>query len=366
MNRGKPAALLLLSAALCAQTVEVARVELRPQARTVFLTGELLPFQRVDLHARLPGFVQRILVDRGSAVKEGDLLVELSAPELLARTAEAEARAKAAEAAEAEARARLVSAQSTLRLLEEAARTDGAVAGIELVQARQAAEAAAGALRAAESATAAARAVHTALRETAGYLRIRAPFSAVVTERLVHPGALAGPASGPLLRLEQIHRLRLVVAVPEQHLGSVREGAQVAFSVAARPGETFRAAVARVARSLDAKTRTMAVELDVPNEGTLLAPGLFAEVQWPARSGGRVFRVPGSSVVRTTERVFVIRVRGGRAEWVEVRTGARAAGEWEVYGPLAEGDLVVRNASDEIRDGSQVQAVEGSPVRQRR
>lgn len=354
MSPGRCLVLALAAASLPAQIVEVARVEAGAQRRTAVLTGELLPYQKVDLYARVPGFVQSILADRGSVVREGDVLVELSAPELDAQIAEAEARAKSAEAADAETKARLVAAQSLLERLEQAARTEGAVAGIELIQARQAAEAARSAHQAAEAFTAAARAARSALQQTAAYLRIRAPFDGVVTERLVHPGALAGPSAGTLLRLEQTSRLRLVVAVPEQYYASVRAGAAVAFSVAAHPGETFRATVARFARSLDPKTRTMAVELDVANPAGTLAPGLFAEVQWPVQSSERALLVPASSVVRTTERVFVIRVRNGRADWVDVRTGARTAAGWEVYGALAEGELVVKNASDEIRPGAEV------------
>jgi RND family efflux transporter MFP subunit len=361
MNLARRLVFILAAAQLAAQTVEVAPVEVRTLSRTAVLTGELLPFQRVDLHARVPGFVQRISVDRGAMVREGQILAELSAPELEAQIAGGRAKVQASEAAVAEAKARLLAAQSTLVRLEEAARTDGAVAGIDLIQARQAVEAAGGALRAAESTAAAAQSAVSALVAMAAYLEIRAPFDAVVTERLIHPGALVGPSTGPLLRLEQTGKLRLVVAVPEQHYSTVRMGAAVEFTVAAHPEQTFRGAVARFARSLDAKTRTMAVELDVPNPSGALAPGLFAEVRWPVQSPGRTFVVPTSSVVRTTERVFVIRVKGGRAEWVDVRAGARTDTECEVYGPLAEGDLVVRNASDEIRQGAEVKANRTGP-----
>lgn len=360
--------LLIFAAAvpLVAQTVEVVRIGSRPPVRTVALTGELLPFQRVDLHARVQGFVRRVSVDRGSRVRQNDLLAELMAPELEARIAEAEARIMASEAAAAESRARLATAQSVLRALEEAAKTEGAVAGMELIQARQAAEAARNSLRAAESSVQAARAAHSALQRTAAYLEVRAPFDGVVTERLVHPGALAGPSTGPLLRLEQIGTLRLAVAVPEQHFESVRAGVVVSFTVAAHPGRTFHAAVSRFAPSLDPRTRTLAVELDVPNGDGSLAPGLFPVIQWPVQPAGRAWLVPASSIVRTTERVFVIRVRDGSAEWVDVRPGACTAAGCEIYGALSEGDLLVRNATDEIRIGARLRiaaAPSGGAVR---
>lgn len=350
----RPSFLVLLIAAstLSAQNVELVPVEARPLGRTAALTGELLPWQHVDLRARVAGFVETIRVDRGDAVREGDVVAVLSAPELESQLAEAGAKVRSSEATAAAAKASLVSARATLERLEQAAKTEGAVAGLELVHARQAVEAAENSMRAAEAAAAAAKEARAALEATAAYLQIRAPFSGVVAERFVHPGALAGPSAGPLLRLEQTQRLRLVAAVPEQHYATVRTGAAVTFTVGAHPGQSFRGTVARFARTLDARTRTMAVELDVANPAGVLAPGLFAEVQWPAQSPGRVFLVPASSVVRTTERIFVIRVRNGRAEWVDVQPGVRQEGTWEVYGPLQEGDLVVKNATDEIREGA--------------
>jgi multidrug efflux pump subunit AcrA (membrane-fusion protein) len=100
----------------------------------------------------------------------------------------------------------------------------------------------------------------------------------------------------------------------------------------------------------------MSVELDVPNGSGMLAPGMYPQVNWPLQSGERTLLVPATSVVRTTERVFVIRVTNGRAEWVNVRQGAKAGGLIQVFGDLAPGDMVVRNGSDEIREGMPIQA----------
>jgi len=352
MIPGKLVAALALAACLSAQTVQVARVESGPLDRTVLLTGEFLPFQAVDLHARVQGFVEKVPVDRGSVVKQGQLLVILSAPEMEAQVAEAEAKVKAAESAVSEARARLVAAESTYKRLKEASATVGAISGNELEVARQSAEALRDAVRASESMAAGAKASLAAVQKTLQYLHISAPFSGVITARLAHPGALAGPNTGSLLRLEQVSRLRLVVAVPEAHFAGIRSGARVPFQVSAYPTRTFDGAVARIARSLDQKTRTMAVELDVPNTSGTLAPGMYPQVSWTVRSTGRALLVPATSVVRTTERVFVIRVRDGRAEWVPVSIGARQATRVQVFGDLAEGDVIVRNGSDEIRDGS--------------
>ena len=134
-------------------------------------------------------------------------------------------------------------------------------------------------------------------------------------------------------------------------------GARVAFTVPAYPGETFYATVSRAAHDLDEKTRTMAVELDVKNTDLRLGAGMYPEVQWPVRRPQASLLVPPTSIVTTTERTFVIRVKDGVAEWVNVARGARVGDLVEVFGPLADGDTIVRRGTDEIRAGSKVGAV---------
>jgi RND family efflux transporter MFP subunit len=152
--------------------------------------------------------------------------------------------------------------------------------------------------------------------------------------------------------LQQVSRLRLVVAVPEANFAAVARGRRMPFRVAAYPDRQFTGTVARAARAIDPKTRTMSVELDVDNARGALAPGMYPEVSWPVRGGGSTLVVPATSVVSTTERTFVIRSNNGRAEWVDVRRGAREGDQVEVYGKLSPDDQILRRASDEIRAGS--------------
>jgi RND family efflux transporter MFP subunit len=345
---------LLAGALAWAQTqVEVARVVSRPVERTVRLPGEFLPYESVEIRARVPGYVERVLVDRGSIVRRGELLAVLTAPEMSAQLAEADSREQAADSQRAEAEARLAAAQATYQRLQDAAKTAGAVSGNELDQAAKAADAARAAVAAAQGAVKAAHASAQSLRDLEAYLRVTAPFSGIITDRYMHPGALAGPNTGPLLKLENAARLRLVVAVPEADAGGIVPRARVQFTVPAFPGRAFNGTVARNSRSMDPKTRTMAVELDVANPGGVLAPGMFPEVEWPVRRRAALL-VPASAVASNTERVFVIRVRNGTAEWVNVRRGPAAGDQVEIYGPLSDGDDVVKRASDEIRDGSRL------------
>ena len=157
------------------------------------------------------------------------------------------------------------------------------------------------------------------------------------------------------LTIQQISQLRLVVAVPEEYVGGITEGEKLAFQVPAYPRRTYSGTLARVSHVLDKGTRTMAVELDVANRDGSLAPGMYPSVKWPIRRSRPALFVPKTSVVTTTERTFVVRHQNGRAEWVDVRKGA-SQGDWiEVLGDLKAGDLVVRNATDEIREGSAIQ-----------
>jgi len=346
------AAAALNTSQVAAQNIETATVASRVLERKSKLPGEFQPYEAVDLRARVPGFVEKVLVDRGSLVKKGDLLVELDAPEMRAQTAEAQAKVKVFESQRAELDAKRVAAQQTYDRTKAASATPGAIAENELIQAGQALEAARAALKAVESSIDAANAAVKPLDELVGYLRVTAPFDGVITQRSAHPGTLAGPSYDPLLRLENIARLRLVVAVPEADVGGIVKGAAVPFIVPAFPGQTFAGTVARISHSLDAKTRTMAVELEVDNARGSLAPGMFPEVTWPSRNQKASLLVPPSAVVTTTERVFVIRVTDGKAEWVDVRKGSPSGDLVEILGGLKEGDRVVRRASDEIRNGA--------------
>src|SRR5260221_3617801 len=349
-------AALLLACALSAQTVDVVKVISKKLERKVELPGEFLPYQSVAVRAKVTGFVEQVRVDRGSLVKEGELLAMLVAPELTAQRVEAEAKVHSVESQRAEAEAKVVSAESTYDKLKAASQTPGVVAGNDLVIAQKAVDAAQAQVRAFDESAKAARAGVQAFRDMETYLRVTAPFPGIITERNIHPGALVGPgaSSPPMFQLEQNSRLRLVVAVPEVNVSGIEHGVRVTFTVPAYPRETLYAPIARVAHSMEMKTRSMAVELDVANSGGRLAPGMYATVQWPVTRARASLYVPATSIVTTTERTFVIRVRDGGAEWVNVRRGASDGESVEIFGALEAGDLVVRRATDKLRDGARM------------
>ena len=340
-----------------AQAIDVTKVISQKLSLTVKLPGEITPYEAVAEYPKVTAFVKWIGVDRGSHVKAGQEIVRLDAPELVAQKQEAQSKLEAAEAQRAEAEAKLTADQSTFLRLKSAAATPGVVAGNDLEVAQQTTEADRARVSAADQNIAAAKSASKAIAEIESYLRVTAPFDGVVTERNVHPGALVGPsASMPMLRIEKVSRLRVVVPVPETYFSGTVHGAKVTFTVPAFPGEKFTGTIARIPDSLDVKTRTMPVELDFMNSSGRLAPGMYPEVEWPVRRSRATLFVPTSAIARTNERRFLVAIRGGKAEWVDVQTGAAVDKLTEVFGDLHDGEMVAVRGTDELRPGTSVSA----------
>jgi len=298
--------------------------------KTLRLPGDLLPYEAVDIYAKVSGFIETINADRGTEAKQGDLLVQLIAPELNYRLGDARAQYYAAKD----------------RYLRNLKVNVPAISPQEMETSKDAAESAFNHMH--------------DLEEQIKYLTIRAPFDGVITTRYLHPGAfvIAGGATGaiPIFRIEMLTRLRLVAPVPEADVADVKEGVEVPFSVSAYPERMFTGKVARLSHSLALRTRTEPVELDVDNSNRLLAPGMYADIRWPMRRQNASFVVPMRAVVTTTEQVFVIRVKDMVAEWVDVDRGNAKGDSVEVFGALKEGDTIVADATDEIKPGEKLTA----------
>ena len=348
-------------------TVEVVTVVEQPLSVTLSLPGELTPYQAVALYSRVTGFVKSITVDRGSRVRAGEQLATLEAPELAAQRSEAQSKLQGAQAQLAAIRAKADASTSTYEKLKAASATPGVVAGNDLVLAQKTVEADQSQISAASQNVEAARQALESVSDMEGYLRITAPFSGVVTERNVHPGALVGPTGGPgtalpIVRIVDSNRLRLVIPVPEAYTAGVTSGTSLTFSVAAYPGQMFTGIVSRISQAVDVATRTMAVELDVNNADGRLAPGTFTQVKWPVRRTAPSLLVPTGSLASTTGRTFVIRVRSGRTEWVDVTTGLTSGPLVEVFGDLQPGDEIAARGTDELKAGASVQIKQAKPA----
>jgi RND family efflux transporter MFP subunit len=306
------------------------------------IPGELVAFEQVDIYAKEASFVKRLYVDVGSEVKEGQLLATMDAPEINSDLAAAESRLKAQEAL-------YVASKSNYDRILETSKTPGTIAPNDL-------DAALAKSNADHAQWQAAKAAWQSVVETKNYLEIRAPFSGVISARNVNTGAYVGPSGKgsefPMFTLQQQKRLRLAVAVPEAYTSYLHERDTVSFTVNALPNQKFTAQVKRLAGALDARLRAQRVEMDILNADKKLLPGMIANVQIDMASHDSTFLIPRSALVNAPERVFVIRVNGDKAEWIDVKKGRELNGTIEIFGNLSAGDRLIKIASEEIRNGS--------------
>jgi RND family efflux transporter MFP subunit len=330
------------------QAVETPAVELTPVKKgklnsTVTVPGELIPYQQVDLFAKVNSYVKKLLVDIGSEVHQGQLLVVLEAPEINSQLAGAQSRIKQQEAM-------YYASKATYDRLLSTSKTPGTVSLNDLEQAEAKKNSDFANVEAAKSA-------YTEVSANLAYLEIRAPFDGVITSRNVNLGAYVGPGgkgSDPLFTLQDQKRLRLVVSIPENSTGGLSNKSEVSFTVKALPNEKFTAQVKRLAGALDEKLRSERLEMDVYNKDKKLLPHMFAEVNVPLPGGDSTFVVPKTAVVTSTEKVFVIKVVNHKAQWVDAKKGFSSGDMIQVYGDLKADDKLVKVATDEIRDGSTV------------
>jgi membrane fusion protein (multidrug efflux system) len=311
---------------------------------SIQMPGELIPYQQVDLYAKVNGFVKKLYADVGTEVKAGQLLAIMEAPELSSQLAGADSRLKAQEAI-------YTASKANYDRLYETSKTPGTISPNDIDQANARKNADYAQWQSAKSA-------YKEIAETKNYLEIRAPFSGVISTRNVNTGAIAGPAGKgselPLFVLQDQRKLRLAVLVPESATSYINNKTSISFTVKGLPNEKFSATIKRSAGSLDTKLRSERIEMDISNNDKKLLPGMIAEVNIPTSARDSGFIVPKTAMVNSTEKIFVIKVSNAKAQWVEVKNGREAEGRVEVYGPLAVGDTLVTIASEERRNGSPV------------
>ncbi len=331
--------------AVVQQAVIYRTMTLQPRkiSGNVQLPGVMQPYEFVQIFPKISGFVKSVNVDRGSVVKKGQVLISLEAPEVEQQVAQAKLKYTQAEAT-------YITSKDRYRRLLETSKTPGTISPYDL-------DAAASKMQG-DSATAQGEyANYKAQEALKAYLVITAPFDGVITERNVHPGALAGPGAQnakPMLVLQQLSMLRLVVDIPEQYAAQVKNGDAVHYKTNALPGQDFTGTVSRSSQSLNSNYRSETIEIDVHNAGNLFKPGMYAEVVLPTSGSSNAFVVPRSAVVTTTERKYVIVANNNTAKWVDVSEGNQASDSTEIFGNLHNGDEVITNAGYQVKEGAAV------------
>ena len=352
----------------------VVKVRRAPISNTLSIAGEFLPYQEVELHAKVAGYIRNIYVDIGDRVHTGQVLAVLEVPELSAELEGANAGVRHSreeitraqnEVTRAEADHDALHAAAT-RLRQASQARPGLIAEQELDDATAKDRSAEAQVEAAKSALSASQQQlevsqadqqhYAALSE---YSRIIAPFDGVVTWRYADTGSLiqAGTSnisSLPVVKLSQVNVLRLRIPVPESLAASVRDGEPADIRVKAT-GEHFSGKVVRSTDSLDRSTRTMQVEVDVPNRDYKLTPGMYADVSLRIQNDPNALTLPIQAISRGADKITVLLVNSeNHVEEREIRTGIEGANRIQILAGVKEGDRVIVGNLGEYRAGQHV------------
>jgi RND family efflux transporter MFP subunit len=314
---------------------------------TLTLAAEFKPFQEVNVYARVTGYVKEMRVDVGDRVKAGDVLALLEIPELQDDLQHAVAALERAHQEVVRAKAAYDDAHLTYQRLSEVIKQQpNLIAQQEIDQARAKDEAGKAAWDAAQSAVREASASRAKYSTLLGYARIMAPFGGVITRRFADTGSLVGAGTSSsgqaLVRLSQLDPLRLVLPVPESAVPKIHEGAAVDVLVQATQAQ-IAGRLARTSGEVATDTRTMHVEVDVPNKSLALAPGMYASAVLVKESHADVLSLPIDALPDRKDgvaRVYVLN-KDHRLEERTLTLGLETPDQVEVTSGLAENELVV-------------------------
>ena len=342
-------------------------------ANQLTVAGVFQPFQEVDVHGKVSGYIRRIYVDIGDRVRQGQTLAVLEVPELQAQVAGAQAGITQTqqniqrlqnEVAREQAGFAAVHA-SYVRLKQASDQQPGLVAAQELDDARAKDQAAAAQVDAAKSAVASAqgqlgvsRAENLRVSSMEQYATITAPYNGVVTMRYADTGALipAGTAEGlnqAVVRLAQSDVLRLRMPIPERDVPMVHEGSVVSVHVQAT-GQQFAGTVIRFTRDVSNATRTMMTEVDVKNPTLTLTPGMYADVTFNLEQKSDALIVPASAIIQGDQSSVMLVDSGDLVQKRPVVLGISGANAQEITSGLQAGDRVIIGGLSALQPGEKV------------
>jgi len=325
------------------------------------VAGEFLPYQEVELHAKVAGYIRKINVDIGDKVKDGEVLAVLDVPELQAQVQGAQAGVRQTQAEITRATNDITRAEAShtalheayMRLRQASQERPGLIAQQELddaqakdLSAEAQVDGAKAALAAEQQQLGVSQAQQQQVSSIADYSRIIAPFTGIVTWRYADTGALiqAGTSNGnssPVVKVAEIDVLRLRLPVPESIAPFVHDGDPATIRIDAL-NRTLTGTVTRSTDALDPATRSMQVEVDVPNADGSLTPGMYAQVVLDVKHGGDSVVVPVQAVDRSESAPYVDVVnQQGRVEKRTVTTGIQTANRVEILSGVQQGEQVI-------------------------
>lgn len=355
--------------------VAVALVKSAAISNKITLSGEFVPFQEVDVHAKVSGYIRKIYVDVGDHVKQGQVLAVLEIPELNAQVQGAEAAVRRNQNAVQRAKSDLTRAESLYaathldytRLKQASEARPGLIAEQELDNAQAKDKEGEAQISADEAAfseaqnqLAVAAAEQKQFSAMSDYTRIVAPFNGVITRRNVDTGALVQAGTGsstqgvPVVSVAQTDLFRLTLPVPESAVPSIHLGTTVTVHVGAL-GRDFEGKVARFSDAVSQETRTMHTEVDVRNKDGSIVQGMYAEVVLNLTKNTNALVVPIQAVTRNGPKATVLVVNSqDRIEQREVQLGTEGTNNVQVISGLSANDKVVIGSPSEFQPGQQV------------
>ena len=338
--------------------VKLAAVQKGPIAYILNTSGDVLPLMQVDVVSRITGYVERVHFEIGDKVGVGQVVASVDQREQRHRVEEDEAAVKVAEATLREKESQLVDAEkqterartlrqkdfiSTQELDTAETRTHTAKAQRDLAQAQLAQK----------------QATLAQSRYLLGLTAMIAPFNAVVTRRLVDPGAYVS-TSTPILTLAVPDPLKINVSIPERDVSFVRPGMAARLEIDAFPGRNFDGRVARLNSALDSATRTLTAEVHVPNPQQTLKPGMFARVSVVLAEHKDALLVPSEALVEEEGELkkYIYKVTDGKAKRVAVGTGWTENNLTEITTGVREGEKIVVSGQQRLRPETKVRVLE--------
>ncbi len=322
------------------QYVKVEIAKAGTTGETVVLPGTLQGFVQAPISARASGYLKRWTVDIGSNVEKGELLAEIESPELDQQLTQSIA-------AREQSAASLSLTKSTVERWE-ALRKKDVVAQQELDEKRSAFEQAQANLAAADANV-------ERLRQLEGFKRVVAPFSGVITRRNVDVGDLIEGGGGrPLFILTQRDPLRVYVNVPQAYANLVKQGQKVIVTQAELRGRTFEGQVARTAASIDQATRTMQIEVALPNRDGTLLPGAYVNVSLPMQASRDIVISTNALVFRSDGLIVAAVGDKGVVRIIPVKVGRNYGPTVEVLDGLKGDEQLILNPPDSIAAGDKV------------
>jgi RND family efflux transporter MFP subunit len=303
--------------------------------------SELTPLERAEIFAKVSGYIKTVKVDIGDKVQQGQVLAIIEAPEMLSNYAQASADVQFANS-------KYIASLDAFTRIENAAKVNGTVATGELEKSRNQ-------MLADKAAHEAAKAKLNAYAQLKDYLTIRSPFSGIIVQRNADIGTLVGTANNkPILVIENTATLRLKVPVQEAYTTALPDSSFISFTVDAQPDKKYFAKLSRKTGAINKDNRTETWEFIYNNSKQELKSGMYANATMKLGRTGSSFVVVPSAIATTLEKRFVIRLKNGKTEWIDVRNGMNTGDKIEIFGNLNEGDTLLLKATDEIKEGTKL------------